>query len=264
MLLRGGKVTWAEEREMAAQWTIRDVGEGRVWFCANVTVTLETAERIKALLAQDDAPARLSVKDLARELRAHPHTIRRSVKNGVLVPTGHTGRQVWFSRAFADELKRSLSLKELAAEIDVHDRTIQRAVRDGILVPTWRKGRRLRFSREYADRLKERVHEARLRGFTQVLGVAAGTGPIVGAVRMEREQMSSAQWARATLWKRKHVRGRSPNEPPAKPRRIRPMRLTAEEIEARERLAADRAKLAEGRKKRKSRTLSQPRADAHS
>lgn len=122
-------------------------------------------------------------------------------------------------------------------------------------MPTGRKGKRVRFSREYTDRLKERAHEARLRGITNIIGVAAGTGPIVGAVQIRRSRMSPEQRARATLWKLQHtVRRRNPRPKavegaPVKPRPVRV--LTPEETEARARLAADRAKLAEDRAKRK-------------
>jgi len=120
----------------------------------------------------------------------------------------------------------SLSIDILAAELDVSRRTIERAMKDGVLVPTRYKGARARFSREYVGRLKERAQEARSRGIKHVIGVAAAAGPIVGAVRVQRTQKSAAQWARATLWKRKHTPRTSPRPKESDiPDKRRPVRI---------------------------------------
>jgi hypothetical protein len=196
---------------------LRDAGGGRVWIDLIANVLPETKECIDALIAEED---------------------RQHAGMSAVQPT----------QELADKLKNSLSIGDLAAELDVSRRAIERAVKDGVLVPTWHKGKRVRFSREYVDRLKERAHEARLRGFERIIGVAAATGPIVGAVQVRRPQMTAARRAKATLWKLQHAPRRNPQAKTADPlTRARPAcpveRLTAEEVEARERLTADRAKL---------------------
>jgi hypothetical protein len=47
----------------------------------------------------------LSINDLAYELDVTRRTIERALKDGQLIPTGHKGKRVRFSREYADRLK---------------------------------------------------------------------------------------------------------------------------------------------------------------
>jgi hypothetical protein len=158
-----------------------------------------------------------------------------------------THRSITALLAEDDEQSPALTIDQLAAELGVNRRTIERALKDGILIPTTYKEKRVRFSREYADRLKARADEARARGLNYVMGAAAATGSITGAVRVRRPQMSPERRAAATLWKLRHT---PPRRARAKPtdgapnkrrnvRRIERAPLTPEETAAREKRHAE-------------------------
>ena len=249
-------------------WFIIHVWEGgRKWLGLNSrAISAESIKRIKATLAQENRLSEESPDPFAARFAGRGNHVWLPLNSEVFVETfkrlpalpvendrrcGDLSLNEPSSVIFADGPENSLSISDLAAELDVTRRTVERALKDGLLIPTGHKGARARFSREYADRLKARAHEARLRGITQVIGVAAGTGPIVGAVQIKRARMSPQQRAQVTLWKLKHRRNPRSKMAvaPVKPRPVRI--LTSEEIAARARLAADRAKLAEVEKERK-------------